>query len=211
LEGAGAKLMKLDEHLLSLLTHHEQVRVDHRGLPAGTVILKCSSLLMKYHQECDAVAPSIDSQPPLWKIELNFHSSYLRYGPAEHSIRNAISRYFLPWTFEAQTVKPLSTLFANKEFRGFDYLTIDIRFQEVVDVLVPFDAQISSNYPELHVELPAKFRRVLREDAQNQTGWLHLKCGNGVSLEDIELQHENTLAEVILFFVFLWNFRSRHF
>lgn len=208
LEGAGAKLMKLDEHLLSLLTHHEHVRVEHRGMLTGTVILKCSSLRMKYHQECDAVAPSIDSQPPLWKIELNFHSSFLRYGPAEHSIRNAISRFFLPWTFESQTVKPLSTLFANKEFRGFDYLTIDIRFQEVIDVLVPFDAQISSDYPELHVKLPAKFRRVVRDDAQSHTGWIHLKCGNGVALEDIELQHEITHAEVSIILVSL---RSRLF
>jgi hypothetical protein len=196
LEGAGAKLKKLDGHFLSLLNHSDQGQASNRWFATGTVILKCSKLCINYHQECDAIASSADCQPPLWKIDLNFFSTFLRYGPVEHSIRNAISRFFLPWTYESQIVKPLSSVYSKKELRGFDYLTIGICFREVVDVLVPFDSQTSFCYPELHVMLPAKFHRDSKDRGNNHSGWLHLKCGNGVALEDIELQHENTLAKV---------------
>jgi hypothetical protein len=196
LEGAGAKLKKLDEHFLSLLNHSDPGQTETQGVLAGTVILKCSKLCLKYHQECDAVASSADCHAPIWRIDLDLFSSFLRYGPVEHSIRNAISRFFLPWTYESQIVKPVSSVHSKKQLRGFDYLTIGICFREVVDVLVPFDAQVSSYYQELHVKLPAKFLRVLKDHVQNYTGWLHLKCGKGIALEDIELQHGSKFAEV---------------
>lgn len=197
LEGAGAKLMKLDEHFLSLLSHNDRGLAKNRISVTGVVILKCSRLLVHYHQECDGVASSVYVPPPIWKIELDFFSSFLRYGPAEHAVRNAISRFFLPWTYETQIVKPVSSVFEKKERRGFDFLTIDVHFREVVDVLVPFDAQKSAFYPDLHVELPERFQRV-KDDSQEDDymGWLHIKCGDGVALADVELYHEVTSAEV---------------
>jgi hypothetical protein len=188
LEGAGAKLMKLDERLLSLL-QSDRGHAKHRNSVTGIVVFKCSKLLVNYHQECDGVASN--APPPLWKIELDFFSSFIRYGPAEHAARNTISRFFLPWTYQPQVVKPLSSLFETKELRGFDFLTIDIHFREVVDVLVPFDAKRSPFYADLHVELPERFQRA-KDDPQTDDymGWLHVKCGDGASLADIELHHE---------------------
>ncbi len=199
LEGAGAKLKKLDEHLLSLLLS-DRGHSKHRIFATGIVIFKSSKLLLNYHQECDGVASN--APPPLWKIELDFFSSFIRYGPAEHSIRNTISRFFLPWTYEAQVVKPVSTLVEKKELRGFDFLTIDIHFREVVDVLVPFDSQRSPYYPDLHVELPERFHRLKDELRPGDcTGWLHLKCGDGVPLVDLEMHHE-VASSVVSFLAF---------
>lgn len=195
LEGAGAKLMKLDEHILNLLNHNGQSRSssNRSNGSIGTVILSCPKLVIQYLQECDGVATTCNSQPPLWKIELDFFSSFLRYGPTEHFIKNEISRFFLPWTYEAQAVRPVSVAFENRQLRGFDFLIIDIRFREVVDVIIPFHGLKQTYYPDLHIALPNQF---VRPSENGHTAWLHLKCGNGVPLEDIDFQHDATPAEV---------------
>jgi hypothetical protein len=198
LEGAGAKLKKLDEHLLSLPNHSDQGQQKRPSRLTGTIILKCSKLLLSYHQECDGVASKDDSPPPMWQIELDFFDAFVRYGPVEHSTRSIISRFFLPWTYEPQVVKPVSSAFDQKERRGFDALQIEIRFREVVDVLIPFNALKSSCYPNLHVELPLQFQRPnpnLRDG--EYMGWVHLKCGNGVPLADLTLHSDISTAEVM--------------
>ena len=197
LEGAGAKLMKLDEHLLSLLNHSDQWQPKRPSRLTGTVILKCSRLLLTYHQECDGVASKVDCAPPLWKIDLDFFRAFVRYGPAEHFTRSVISRFFLPWTYEPQVVKPVSTVFDQKERRGFDALIIEIRFREVVDVLIPFNALKSMCYPDLHVELPEQFQRLNPDRTDREyMGWVHLKCGNGVPLADLSMQSDVFAVEV---------------
>jgi hypothetical protein len=193
LEGAGAKLLKLDEHLLNFLgSESAQAKMPHSTAGNhGTVILQCSKLFIQYHQECDGVASDDSCPAPLWKIELDFVSSFVRYGPVEHSIRTIISRFFLPWTYEPQVVKQV----VKDKLRGFDSLIVDIRFREVVDALIPFNAVKSSFYPELHVDLPKQFlRKASNEDKSSSgvkcMGWLHLKCGDGVPLANIEFQHD---------------------
>jgi hypothetical protein len=195
LEGAGAKLMKLDEHILNLLNHnvHSRPSSNKSSGSIGTVILSCPKLVIQYLQECDGVATECVSQPPQWKIQLDFFSSFLRYGPTEHFIKNAILRFFLPWTYEEQVVRPVSVAFETQQLRGFDFLIIDIRFREVVDVIVPFHGVKQTYYPDLHIALPNQFAR---PSESGHTAWLHLKCGNGVPLEDIDLHHDVTPAEV---------------